>query len=157
MTGNWETLQAFPAWGRGTASAALGCFRKQHKCASLFPVLPICLSCHSHPIRPCGAPSPRGEGFDTRIPSSKKGGEADSIQQSSLHFGRDDRWKTDSLTSSFTPLRGSILHLWRAPSLRGYSYRNITPLVPKHATYLPDESPSALAYRHPERTKTLYV
>ena len=43
------------------------------------------------------------------------------------------------------------------PSLRGYSYRNITPLVQKHATYLPDENPFALAYRHPERTKTLYV
>ena len=37
---------------------------------------PSCLSCHSHPIRPCGAPSPRGEGCDTRIPSSKKVGEA---------------------------------------------------------------------------------
>ena len=37
---------------------------------------PSCLSCHSHPIRPFRAPSPRGEGFDTRIPSSKKGGEA---------------------------------------------------------------------------------
>ena len=35
-----------------------------------------CLSCHSHPIRPCGAPSSRGEGCDTRISSSKKGGEA---------------------------------------------------------------------------------
>ena len=33
---------------------------------------PSCLSCHSHPIRPCGAPSPRGEGYDTRIPSSEK-------------------------------------------------------------------------------------
>ena len=33
---------------------------------------PSCLSCHSHPIRPCGAPSPRGEGCETRIPSSKK-------------------------------------------------------------------------------------
>ena len=31
-----------------------------------------CLSCHSHPIRPCGAPSPTGEGCDTRLPSSKK-------------------------------------------------------------------------------------
>ena len=31
-----------------------------------------CLSCHSHPICPYGAPSPRGEGCDTRIPSSKK-------------------------------------------------------------------------------------
>ena len=50
----------------------IGCFRMQHKCASLFPVLPIYLSYHSHPIRPCGAPSPRGEGCDTEIPSSKK-------------------------------------------------------------------------------------
>ena len=33
---------------------------------------PSCLSCHSHPIRPCGAPSPRGEGCDARIPSSKQ-------------------------------------------------------------------------------------
>ena len=33
---------------------------------------PSCLSYHSHPIRPCGAPSPREEGCDTRIPSSKK-------------------------------------------------------------------------------------
>ena len=32
----------------------------------------IYLSYHSHPIRPCGAPSPRGEGCDTRIASSKK-------------------------------------------------------------------------------------
>ena len=31
-----------------------------------------CLSCHSHPICPCGAPSPRGEGCDTGIPSSKQ-------------------------------------------------------------------------------------
>ena len=37
---------------------------------------PNCLSCRLCPIRPCGAPSPRGEGCDTRIPSSKKGGEA---------------------------------------------------------------------------------
>ena len=33
---------------------------------------PHYLSYHSHPIRPCGAPSPRGEGCNTRIPSSKK-------------------------------------------------------------------------------------
>ena len=33
---------------------------------------PNCLSWHSHPIRPCGAPSPRGKGCDTGIPSSKK-------------------------------------------------------------------------------------
>ena len=70
--GEAATTQAFPAWGRGTASAALGCFHMQHKCAVLFPVLPIYLSCHVCPIRPCGAPSPRGEGCDARIPSSKK-------------------------------------------------------------------------------------
>ena len=38
--GEAATIQAFPAWGRRTASAALGCFRMQHKCASLFLVLP---------------------------------------------------------------------------------------------------------------------
>ena len=32
----------------------------------------ICLSCRLCPIRPYGAPSPGGEGYDTRIPSSKK-------------------------------------------------------------------------------------
>ena len=32
----------------------------------------ICLSYRLCPIRPYGAPSPRGEGCDTRIPSSKK-------------------------------------------------------------------------------------
>ena len=54
-------LIALPAWGRGTASAALGCFRMQHKCAALFPVLPIYLSCHVCPIRPCGAPTLEGK------------------------------------------------------------------------------------------------
>ena len=33
---------------------------------------PGCLSYHSHPICPCGAPSPRGEGYEMRIPSFKK-------------------------------------------------------------------------------------
>ena len=37
-----------------------------------FPYTTICLSYHSHPIRPCGAPFPRGEGCDTRISSAKK-------------------------------------------------------------------------------------
>ena len=40
--------------------------------APLFPCTTICLSYHSHPIRPFGAPSPRGEGCDTRISSSRK-------------------------------------------------------------------------------------
>ena len=39
-SGKAATIQAFPAWGRGTASAALGCFHNQHKCASLSPILP---------------------------------------------------------------------------------------------------------------------
>ena len=72
-SGKAATIQVFPAWGRGTASAALGCFRMQHKCTSLSPILPIYLSYHVCPIRPCEAPSPTGEGCDTRIPSSKKG------------------------------------------------------------------------------------
>ena len=40
--------------------------------AARFSAFLICLSCRLCPIRPCGAPSPRGEGCDTRIPSSKK-------------------------------------------------------------------------------------
>ena len=40
--------------------------------APLFPCTTSCLSCHVCPIRPCGAPSPRGEGCDTRLLSSKK-------------------------------------------------------------------------------------
>ena len=52
---------------RGELAALIGVTGKPY---------PSCLSYHSHPIRPCGAPSPRGEGCDTRILSSKKGGEA---------------------------------------------------------------------------------
>ena len=96
-----------------------------------FPYTTNCLSYHSHPIRPCGAPSPRGEGCDTGIPSSKKGRRSRGIfialppyahmcphsndtlvlpfssfphprftglQKRSLHFGRDDSWKTGNLT-----------------------------------------------------------
>ena len=37
-----------------------------------FPYTTIYLSYHVYPIRPCGAPSPRREGGDTRIPSSKQ-------------------------------------------------------------------------------------
>ena len=40
--------------------------------AAHFSAFLICLSCRLCLIRPCGAPSPRGEGYDTRIPSSKK-------------------------------------------------------------------------------------
>ena len=37
-----------------------------------FSYTTIGLSCRLCPIRPCGAPSPVGEGCDTEIPSSKK-------------------------------------------------------------------------------------
>ena len=37
-----------------------------------FPYTTSCLSYHVCPIRPCRAPSPRGEGCDARLPSSKK-------------------------------------------------------------------------------------
>ena len=43
-----------------------------HTCAAPLSVFLICLSYRQCPIRPFGAPSPRGEGYDTRIPSSKK-------------------------------------------------------------------------------------
>ena len=50
--------------------------------APLFPCTTSCLSYHSHPIRPYGPPSPKGEGCDTRLPSSKKGGEAALVNPS---------------------------------------------------------------------------
>ena len=54
----------------------------------------ICLSYRLCPIRPCGAPSPRGEGCDTRIPSSKCGEAATFIPNSSFeqsfHSGARD-------------------------------------------------------------------
>ena len=40
--------------------------------APSFSYTTICLSYHVCPIRPCGAPSPRGDSYDARIPSSKK-------------------------------------------------------------------------------------
>ena len=35
-----RSLTSLPRMEKGTASAALGCFRKHHKCASLSPILP---------------------------------------------------------------------------------------------------------------------
>ncbi len=46
--------------------------RSPPTCAAHLSAFLICLSYRGCPIRPCGAPSPRGEGCDTRIPSSKK-------------------------------------------------------------------------------------
>ena len=41
-------------------------------CAARFSAFLISLSYRQCPIRPYGAPSPRGEGCDTRIPSSNR-------------------------------------------------------------------------------------
>ena len=67
--GEAAAIQAFPTWGRGTGARVLS---QAAQMRLSFPCTTICLSYHSHPIRPCGAPSPGGEGYDTRIPSSKK-------------------------------------------------------------------------------------
>ena len=96
------TIQAFPAWGRGTASAVDRVLSLAAQMRLPFPYTAFYLSYHVCPIRPCGAPSPRGEGYDARIPSSKKGGEAASIQQSSLHFGRDDVQERRVASHSFS-------------------------------------------------------
>ena len=70
--GEGTSIQAFPAWGRGTASAVDRVLSYAAQMRLSFPYTTFCLSYHSHPIRPYGAPSPRREGCDTRIPSSKK-------------------------------------------------------------------------------------
>ena len=70
--GEAASIQAFPAWGRGTASAVDRVLSYAAHMRLSFPYTTFCLSYHSHPIRPCGAPSPRGEGCDTGIPSSKQ-------------------------------------------------------------------------------------
>ena len=70
--GEAATIQAFPAGGRGTASAVDRVLSYAAQMRRAFPCTTIYLSYHSHPIRPRGAPSPRGEGYYTRITSSKK-------------------------------------------------------------------------------------
>ena len=68
----------------------IGCFRMQHKCASLSPILPSVF----HTIVTLSAPAGHlllaGKAAMRDYHPLKKGGEAASIQQSSLHFGRDD-------------------------------------------------------------------
>ena len=56
----------------GTASAVDRVLSLAAQMRLSFPCTTNCLSYNSHPIRPCGAPSPRGEGCDTGIPSSKQ-------------------------------------------------------------------------------------
>ena len=70
--GKAAAIHTFPAWGRETASAMDRVLSYAEQMRRAFPYTTSCLSYHSHPIRPYGAPSPRGEGCDARIPSSKK-------------------------------------------------------------------------------------
>ena len=63
---------SLPRMGKGDRISGARVLSYAEQMRLSFPGTTICLSCHSHPIRPCGAPSPRGEGCDTRIPSSKK-------------------------------------------------------------------------------------
>ena len=60
--GKAATIQAFPAWGKGTASAMDRVLSLAVQMHLSFSCTTNCLSYHSHPIRPCRAPSPRGEG-----------------------------------------------------------------------------------------------
>ena len=70
-SGEAATIQAFPAReGDRVSGARVLSLAAQMRLS--FPYATFCLSYHSHPIRPCGTPFPRGEGYDTRIPSSKK-------------------------------------------------------------------------------------
>ena len=70
-SGEAAAIQAFPAReGDRVSGARVLSLAAQMRLS--FPYATFCLSYHSHPIRPCGAPSPRGEGCDTKIPSSKK-------------------------------------------------------------------------------------
>ena len=76
----------------------IGCFRMQHKYASLSPILPSVFHTIVTLSAPTGHLPLEGKAAMRDYHLLKKGSEAASIQQSSLHFGRDDRWKTDSLT-----------------------------------------------------------
>ena len=89
---------------------------------------PSCLSCHSLPIRPYGAPSPRGEGCDTRIPSSKKGGEAATRalnpepNESKVKRGcKEMRIHFFTAPFPFTNDQRSTLHIFFATTQRSYS------------------------------------
>ena len=66
------STQAFPAWGRETASAVDRVLSYVEQMRLSFYYTTSCLSYHVCPIRSYGAPSPLGEGCDTGIPSSKQ-------------------------------------------------------------------------------------
>ena len=58
----YSAYRSLPHWGRGTAPAVLGCFRK----LPALDDLPRSFSSRQCPIRPYGTPSPREEGFVRR-------------------------------------------------------------------------------------------
>ena len=76
---------------------------------------PNCLSYHSHPIRPCGAPSPTGEDCDTGIPSSKQATKPPPYKPSPHgEGGQRQRWigcfrKQHKCVSLF-PILSSVFH-----------------------------------------------
>ena len=96
--GKTASIQAFPAWGRETTSAVDRVLSLAAQMRRAFPYTTSCLSYHSHPIRPYGAPSPRGEGCDMRIPSSK---------QAALHPCEPIRSPSTVISSE---AEGSLLH-----------------------------------------------
>ena len=63
---------SLPRMGKGDRVSGARVLSYATQMRPSFSYTTICLSYHVCPIRPCGAPSPRGEGCDTRIPSSKK-------------------------------------------------------------------------------------
>ena len=126
-------LLAFPIGEGGPRQRWIGCFRMQHKCA-LTQTTPWCFPFRlslAHDLPVC-----KKDPSTSALMTCKKDGSSHIVFHATA-------WIHPA------PLA--------RPFSKGLLVSYITPIVPKHATYLPDESPSALAYRHPERTKLLYV
>ena len=134
--GEAASLQAFPAWGRGTASAVDRVLSYAEQMRLSFPYTTSCLSYHSHPIRPCGAAFPRGEGCDTRIPSSKKAAhhpcEPIRPQAPSSRAKPRDLYCTAAICTHALSLKRHLgASFFAFPSLTIYRYaRKIPPLRP---------------------------
>ena len=125
--GEAASIQAFPVWGRGTAPAALGCFRKLPALDDL-PAL-------FHPAFPIQPPPLRGtsfhrkEGVSTLAPSLGRGCRAQRGGVGFLFLQRS------RLLFAF-PTRGRL-------AIRG------KPAVKRPSGIAP--------FRHPERRETAYV
>ena len=63
---------SLPRMGKGFRVSGARVLSYAEQMRRAFTYTTSCLSYHGCPIRPYGAPSPRGEGCDTRIPSSKQ-------------------------------------------------------------------------------------